>query len=177
MRPPERFETPRLLLRPPVMEDAETIYQAYATDKLVTRFLMWQPHRSIEETEHFLKRCRQVWRDGSAFPWVITLKQNNEMIGMVELSVDGHKAELGYVLAQSYWDQGYASEAASLVVDWTIAQPSIFRVWAVCDVDNHASGRVLEKAGMQLEGTLRRWLMHPNTGQKPRDCYVYSIVK
>ena len=54
---------------------------------------------------------------------------------------------------------------------------SIQRVWAVCDVENMASKRVMEKAGMKYEGLLKSWLVHPNMGPKPRDCYCLSIVK
>jgi len=177
LKPPEIFETPRLELRPPTLKDAQEIYNNYAQDKVVTRYVHWETHDSIEKTKKFLKRCVAVWQAGTAFPWVITIKETNHIIGMIELRLDDHRADLGYVLAREYWDQGYASEAAQLVADWGIAQPGIFRVWAVCDVDNHASARVLEKIGMQREGILRRWLFHPNIDKKPRDCIAYSIVK
>lgn len=177
MKPPEKFDTQRLLLRPPTLQDAEPIFHNYAKDKLVTRYLHWNPHETIEMTKAFLKRCNNVWKAGTAFPWVLTLKEDQDVIGMIELRIDGHMADIGYVLARNYWYQGYASEAAQLVLDWTIAQPTIFRVWAICDIDNHASARVLEKIGMQREGILRRWLFHPNVDKKPRDCYCYSLVK
>jgi len=175
--PPENFNTQRLILRTPTLQDAAQIFQNYANDKLVTRYLHWQPHASIEMTRNFLKRCINVWKAGTAFPWVITLKDSLQVIGMIELRIDEHRADLGYVLARDYWEQGYASEAAQLVADWAIAQPSIYRVWAVCDVDNHASARVLEKIGMQREGMLRRWLFHPNIDKEPRDCFVYALIK
>lgn len=177
LKPPEKFDTHRLILRAPVMQDAESVFNNYAHDKMVTRYLHWEPHNTIEMTKTFLKRCINVWKAGTAFPWVITLKDTQELVGMIELRIDEHRADLGYVVARKYWTQGYASEAAQLVLDWAIAQPTIYRVWAVCDVDNHPSARVLEKIGMEREGILRRWLFHPNIDKKPRDCYVYSMVK
>ncbi len=69
------------------------------------------------------------------------------------------------------------SEALTAVVQWAFAQPGIYRVWATCDVDNVASAGVLERVGMQREGVLRRWLVHPNVSDRPRDCFCYSIVK
>ena len=177
MKPPERYETNRLTLRPPKPEDAESIFQNYAKDRLVTRFLTWEHHETISDTHKFIKRCRQVWLAGTAFPWVLCLKETGEVIGMIELKISGHRAELGYVLARDYWEKGLATEAASLIVDWAIAQPSIFRVWAVCDVDNLGSARALEKARMRREGILRRWLFHPNLDREPRDCYAYSVTK
>ena len=69
------------------------------------------------------------------------------------------------------------TEALTSVVTWALAQPEIFRVWATCDVDNVASARLLERVGMEREGVLRRWLVHPNLGETPRDALCYSIVK
>ncbi len=62
------------------------------------------------------------------------------------------------------------TEAANAVVDWALSQPEVFRVWAVCDVENVASARFLEKIGMRREGTLSRWIIHPNISEQPRDC-------
>ena len=177
MKPPEKFETQRMTLRPPALKDAEAIFNNYAKDRLVTRYLHWETHESIEQTRKFIRRCISVWQAGTAFPWALCLKDTGEIVGMIELRIEEHRADLGYVLSREFWEQGYATEAAQLVVEWAIAQPEIFRVWAVCDVDNHASARVLEKIGMQREGVLRRWLYHPNVDKHPRDCYAYSIVK
>ncbi len=69
------------------------------------------------------------------------------------------------------------SEAVAAMVEWALAQPTIYRVWATCDVDNVASARLLERVGMEREGVLRRWLIHPSLSAAPRDCACYSIVK
>ena len=69
------------------------------------------------------------------------------------------------------------TEALEPLVNWAIAQPDIYRVWAVCDIENLASARVLEKLGMTREGRLHRWLVHPNISDEPRDCFCYAKVK
>ncbi len=69
------------------------------------------------------------------------------------------------------------TEAVKAIVDWVLKQESIHRVWAFCDVENLASARVLEKVGMQREGVLRRWMIHPNVSDEPRDCYCYAITR
>ena len=51
------------------------------------------------------------------------------------------------------------------------------RVFAHCEPANVASARVMEKVGMQCEGILHRWTMHPNRSDEPRDCYCYAITK
>ncbi|HMK37743.1 MAG TPA: GNAT family protein, partial [Bacteroidota bacterium] len=70
-----------------------------------------------------------------------------------------------------------ATEAVGAVCSWADSEPDIFRVWAVCAVDNPASVRVLEKAGMTREGILRRWAVFPNIDGVPRDCYSYARVR
>jgi ribosomal-protein-alanine N-acetyltransferase len=115
--------------------------------------------------------------DGSVLPWVLTEPGDDRPIGMIELRRTGHRAEMAYVLARDRWGRGLMSEAARAVADWGLAQPGIFRVWSVTDVDNAASARVLEKAGMQREGLLRRWIMHPGQGPEPRDCWCYGRVR
>ncbi len=177
MKPPETIETDRLYLRLPRMDDAEAIFDEYAHDGDVTRYLTWRPHESIETTRAFVGRCLAVWEDGSAFPWSIVLKDDGRLIGMIEMRVAGHKADVGYGLARRYWGNGYMTEAVRAVADWALGQPQIYRFWAVCDVDNVGSARVMEKAGMQREAILRRWIMHPNQSDEPRDCYCYAITK
>jgi ribosomal-protein-alanine N-acetyltransferase len=177
MNPPERFETERLLLRKPRMDDAPVIFEAYAQDPEVTRYLVWKPHKNIQETEQFLLECGQLWRTGKDFAYAITLKENDRLIGMCDLHPMNLKVEVGYVLARPYWGKGYMTKTLCAVIDWVFAQPDIFRVQAVCDVENIASARVMEKAGMSREGTLRRYVLHPNISDKPRDAYIYAIVK
>jgi RimJ/RimL family protein N-acetyltransferase len=159
------------------MDDAKAIFEGYAQDNQVTRHLVWKPHVDIEETKRFLLGCVAAWQRDSRFPWAIILKESGELIGMIEIRVDGFKADVGYGLARSHWARGIATEALRPVVAWALAQPSIYRVWALCDVDNVASARVLEKVGMQREGLLRRNIVHPNISDEPRDCYCYALVK
>jgi RimJ/RimL family protein N-acetyltransferase len=177
MRPPEHIETDRLILRPPALADAESIFQTYAQDPEVTRYLTWRPHTSITETLEFLSGCLAAWQGAQRFPYVVTLKGADSAIGMIEIRLDSFKAEVGYGMGRAYWGKGYMTEALRALITWALAQPRIYRVWAICDVDNLASARVLEKAGMQREGLLRREIIHPNISAEPRDCYLYAIVK
>ena len=180
VRPPDLLLTPRLRLRPPVMDDAPRIFAAYAQDPEVTRYLLWRPHASLDETRAFLRRCHDVREQGAAFPWVLTWREGAEagaVLGMVELRADGHRPDLGYVLARPYWGRGLMTEAVRAVIACALAQAGVPRVWAVCDLENSASARVLEKAGMAREGLLRRWLVHPAMGPAPRDCWCYAAVK
>jgi RimJ/RimL family protein N-acetyltransferase len=177
MRPPKIIETLRLMLRPPVGSDAESIFTGYTQDAEVTKYLIWRPHENIEETRDFLRRCISAWEEGSAFPWIITRKEDERIIGMIECRIKGFGLNIGYALGRAHWGRGYMPEAARAVVDWGLSQDTIFRVWALCDVENLASARVMEKIGMQREGILRRCIIHPNISDDPRDVYCYSVVK
>lgn len=177
MRPPPVFETKRLRLRPPAMDDATSILREYAQDPDVTRYLSWRPHGNIEATREFLNRSLAALEKASAFFWVITLKGDDGPVGMIEMRIDGPRADLGYVLAKRFWSKGYMTEALEPLVKWALQQDDLYRVWAFCDVENRASARVLEKVGMQREGLLHRWFVHPNLGNVPRDCYCYAKVK
>lgn len=177
MKPPEIIETRRLRLRPPVSADATDIFEQYAQDSFVTKYMPWRPHKHIDETSEFLKRCAAVWNNASAFPWVLTRKEDGHLLGMIEIRVGEFKADLGYVLARPHWGRGYMPEAVEAVVEWALNSAGVFRVWAVCDIDNIASARVLEKVGMEKEGTLRRWILHPNVSNDPRDCFCYSKTR
>lgn len=177
IKPPEIIETSRLRLRAAMVQDAASIFETYATDPIVTRYLIWRPNSSIGETREFLERCIAVWAEGSAFAWVILRREDQRLMGMIEARMDGHKIELGYVLARAFWGNGYMPEAAKAVIKWALDQPGIYRVWAVCNVANAASARALEKVGMKKEGILKRWSMHPNVGDEPSDSYCYAITK
>jgi RimJ/RimL family protein N-acetyltransferase len=164
-------------MRKPALQDAEDIFRKYAQDPEVTKYLTWRPNRNVQETRDFLVACLRAWDEGKSFHWVIERKADHELLGMITARVDDQKWELGYVLAPSYWGRGYMTEAVKKIVDWALKQQEIYRVWSVCDVDNLASARVMEKAGMKREGVLRRWSMHPTISEAPRDSYCYSITK
>jgi [ribosomal protein S5]-alanine N-acetyltransferase len=177
MKPPEHIETKRLVLRIPSVADTEAIFNSYAQDSKVTRYLIWRPHKNIQETEGFLADCAVAWEGNVRFPYVIMLKQSGAVIGMIEIRINDFKADVGYVVSRQYWGKGLATEALRGLVEWAFRQESIYRVWALCDVENLASARVLEKVGMQREGVLRRQIVHPNISNEPRDCYCYAATK
>lgn len=177
MRPAEVLETDRLRLRHSVMEDAEAIFAEYAQDAEVTKYLTWRPTGNIEDTREHLRTSATAWKEGKAFQWVILRKEDDQLLGAVGVRVDGHKVELGYVLARRFWGKGYMTEAVRAVVNWALKEEEVYRIWAVCDVENPASARVMEKAGMRREGILRRWTIHPNRSDESRDCYCYAKTK
>jgi RimJ/RimL family protein N-acetyltransferase len=155
----------------------EAFFRKCALNREFVKYLVLRPHENIDITRDFLNRCINCWQDGSAFPWIVVRKNDLELAGIIELRIDKFRADLGYGIAPEYWGNGYATEITKSVVGWALMQNAIYRVWATCDVENLASAHVLEKAGMQKEGILRRYILHPNISPEPRDSYCYSVIK
>jgi ribosomal-protein-alanine N-acetyltransferase len=174
---PDMFHTARLILRPIAADDAGSIFDSYAQDPTVTRFLIWRPHRSLGDTEAYVAQCIASPPDVSR-TYVLTNREDGDLRGAFALrQAAPHRLDFGYVLARSWWGHGLMTEVLTEVVEWALSQPPVFRIGAVCDVENIGSGRVMEKAGLVREGLLRRWLMHPNISNEPRDCFSYARVR
>lgn len=177
-RPPVTLATARLRLAPPRREDAAEVLAAYAGDPEVTRYLTWRPYTEAEPLADFLEARAMDWaRDTGHYAYLIRLARTGVVAGSIGLVLEGNRALFGYVLGRAHWGQGLMTEALRALLDWTDGEPEIFRAWAFCDVDNPASARVMEKAGMTREGILRRWHVAPNVGPEPRDCIVCARTK
>lgn len=170
---PTRLETARLVLRPPTLDDAAWIFERYARDPEVTRYLQWSPHTERGTVVAFLETV--VDRPDGDVQWVI--EEHGRGLGMIGARAVGpHHRELGYVLAREAWGRGLMTEATRAVSEACLAEPLVCRVSAYADIDNRASQRVLEKAGFEREGVLRRFAFHPNVSPRPRDCVLMSRV-
>ena len=175
---PERVETERLLLRWQRESDAAEMFARYTSDPEVTRYLTWGPHRSVDETVAFLRQRESELPPGHTFNWLIFPRAGGPLIGSIGCRrVDGHVVQFGYCLARDCWGQGYATEAAQAMVRVWLEEPAIWRVQAFCDLVNVASSRVLEKAGLTREGTLRKYIMTPNLSDVPCDVHCYARVR
>lgn len=153
------------------------MFAAYGQDPEVTHYVPWRPHTCISDSEAVMGRFLDGWRDGSGFHWLLFQDGGSELMGAIGLRGEGHRLELGYVLARRYWGHGFMAEAVTAVVACAFTEPSVFCVGALCDIDNQRSARLLEKAGFEREGVLRSWAVHPNISATPRDCYSYSKVR
>lgn len=174
---PDSFETARLILRPVAQGDAEAIFIGYARDPEVARYVMWRPHRDLADAEAFVADCLAAPTDKSR-SYALIAREDSQLLGNFALRrLDPHRFDCGYVLARHYWGRGLMTEALSEVARWAMRQGDIWRIGAVCDVENRASARVMEKAGLAREGILRRWLVHPNISGEPRDCFSYALTR
>lgn len=171
-----KFETERLILRDFVKDDCQRVL-AYQSDPLYLRYNGWT-ERTPEDVQEFVGWFlnQQLQEPRIKFQLAIILKSNNQLIGNCGVRMDKFdsvEADIGYELDPKHWNQGYASEAASAIVDFGFNHFHVHRIWANCIVDNTSSAHVLEKLGMKLEGRLRE-----NQQFKGRwwDTLVYAIL-
>ncbi len=175
---PTQLDTARLVLRPIAATDAEQAFREYAADPLVTRYLTWAPYQHAASCVGFFAHLARRHAAGEIGSYAITLRADGRMIGAFDIRADAAtRVNFGYVLGRAHWRQGLMTEALTAVLDWALNDPDIWRIWAVTDIDNTASARTMEKAGMAREGLLRRWVMHPNIAAEPRDCICFARVR
>ena len=154
----QTIETRRLVIRRFRVEDAEEMYQGWASDPEVTRYLTWPPHGSMEITRQLLESWIRGYEDGGCFNWAIEWKESGRVIGsiaVVRLYEEREEAEIGYCLSRSFWGMGIMPEALRAVIDFLFDVAGMQRIVACHDVQNPNSGRVMAKAGMRLEGIHR----------------------
>ena len=173
---PPRLETERLVLRALTPDDATAVF-AYAADPEVARHMVWEAHRSIKDSEAFLDLTMGRYESGDAPDWGIVYKGDGRLIGtagFVGWEREHARAEVGYVLNRVYWGRSLAAEALRAMVSFGFARMGLNRIEARCIAENAASARVMEKAGMAYEGTLRQREFLKGAY---RDMKLYAILK
>ena len=111
---------------------------------------------------------------GSERVWFLIEKKDGSKIGFIGLGTFRTCWEMGYVLIPSERVKGYCTEAARLAVDYLFLSKDIVRIQAETDPENIASQKVLEKAGFQREGTIRKGIF---VWGNWADLRLYSILR
>ncbi len=154
MRWPQSIETKRLVLRPWREADAEALYRC-AQDPAVGPRAGWPPHQSLAES-------RQVLHEVLMVPecYAITIKgrmPQDDPVGAIalmkedpEIPLGAGEAELGYWIAQEFWNQGYMTEAVQALERHAFLDCGISTLWACAYTENGSSVRVQEKAGLRF---------------------------
>jgi len=175
-RPPI-LTTPRLAIRPFIEADAEPLFE-HAKNPNVTRFTLWDHHKSVADTLAFVREYAQVrYLEGMAEPYAITLHTDLRPIGSCGCfwaSQPNRTMELGYWVAEPLWGQGIAVEACRAVMGYAFAALEPVRMQARVIAGNAASSRVLDKLGFRYEGTLRSALLRRGSFE---DVLMYSLLR
>lgn len=152
------LETKSLYLKPWQRVFARDMFKNWATDAEVCKFLTWEPHKNILETETIVS----MWVERPNYAWAIIDKETNEAIGSIDIVFNREKdlcCEIGYCLSRKFWNRGYMTEALKKVIDF-LFEEGYQKIELRHAVENPASGRVMQKAGMTFLCI------------KPRDSYV-----
>jgi ribosomal-protein-alanine N-acetyltransferase len=171
------LETERLFLREPTGDDEADVHE-YASDPEVSRFESWGPNTpeaTHEVIESWLKQREQWPREEVNL--AVELKSQHKLIGVVTLRIKdtaSRTADLGFAFNRRYWNQGYATEATSAIVDVAFRSLGLRRVWAGCDTRNAGSYHVMEKLGMRREGKFHKEVLQKGEW---RDSYRYVVLE
>jgi ribosomal-protein-alanine N-acetyltransferase len=178
MKAPLRIETARLTLSRPEYADADAIFQRYASDPDVTRFLGWPRHESVAATRAFLAFSAEQWERWPAGPYLIRSRDDGRVLGSTGLGFEtSDRAATGYVLAKDSWGFGYATEALTAMVDLA-STIGVRRLYALCHPEHRASRRVLEKCGFVCDDIPPHRVEFPNLAPgatQDAACYVMRL--
>lgn len=150
------LSTPRLVLRPFVLDDAARV-AALAGDRDVAATTLRIPHPyDAGMAEAWIADLGPSYREGRLTNFAVTTAADG-VIGSIGLSLHAEHArgEMGYWIGRPFWGRGYASEAGREMLRYGFETLALHRIHAHHMTANPASGTVLRKLGMRHEGTLR----------------------
>lgn len=151
------IQTARLTLRPFTVSDIPELVPLIGAHEVAVTTLRI-PHPYSESDAHdFLKMVEDHLAEGRGLHLGIFVRDTGLLCGGIGLTIqqDHRRAELGYWLGVPYWGNGYATEAATALVDYGFRILGLHRIFAGYFAGNRASGNVLKKIGMRHEGTER----------------------
>lgn len=172
------IETERLVLRPFRQDDAQAMFDNWASDAQVTEYLTWPTHTDLSVTQMIVNSWVNHNNETNWYQWAVTVKENGDVpigsVSVVEFNDLLENIEIGYCIGKNWWNKGIVTEVLSALVKFFFEEVGAQKVCARHDVDNPASGRVMQKCGLKYEGAIRRELF---VKEKPRDIAHYSILR
>lgn len=174
----KKLETDRLVLRRYTHEDAAAMFQNWASDSEVTKFLTWPPHSNQNVSQNVTDDWVKQYSNDHYYHWAIVLKENGDEpigdIAVVHMNEEISMVHIGYCIGRTWWHQGITSEALKAVMDFMFDVVHVNRIESRHDPRNPNSGKVMQKCGMKYEGTLRSsdW-----NNQGICDACYYALLK
>ena len=168
--------TARLVLRPFAPSDAADV-QRLAGARSVADTTLTIPHPYLDGmAEEWIARHAPGFEAGTLAVFAITLRPSRGLIGAVGLIIErsADRAELGYWIGSGSWNLGYGTEAGRALIDYGFESLDLNKICAHHFKRNPASGRVLQKLGMQLEGERAQ---HVKKWDRYEDVVLYGLVR
>ena len=172
----QEIKTKRLTLRRFTIEDAKPMFETWANDERVTKFLTWLPHGSLDVTKNIIEIWIKDYEKPSSYNWAIEFE--GKLIGSIsvtEIDENSERVEIGYCIGYDFWSKGIMSEAAQAVIDFLFEKVNVHRITITHATKNPASGKVAQHCGLTLEG-VRREFFKSSFGEF-LDIAVYSILR
>ena len=173
----QSIETDRLVLRKTRLEDAQAMFDNWASDPEVTKYLTWPTHSSVDVTKQIAESWVKGYEDEKFYQWMIELKEIGQPIGsisVVNMDERVEKVEIGYCMGRNWWHKGIMTEALRAVMDFLFIDVGVNRIEARHDPRNPHSGGVMRKCGMKYEGTARQ---ADRNNQGICDAAIYAILR
>lgn len=174
------IKTERLLLRPLDSSDLKTAHE-YSSDVDNTKYMMWLPNQTVEETAAFLKRVTSEWKKEKPSFYEFAITVNNQHIGAISVYLDEKKevGELGWILNKNYHKKGYAYEAALAIKDFALHTLRLKKIIAQCDYRNEPSHKLMEKIGLRPESDngIRVYAKRNETARELTYSLTFSAIK
>lgn len=170
-----RLETDRLILREFTRADGPDMYNNWASDDEVTKFLVWPTHANLAVSREVIENWLAGYEHADQYIWCLELKggfQAIGSIGVVERHLETETLEIGYCLSRKYWGQGLMSEALTVVVGFLFNQVKALRLEARIDERNWRSRSLLEKCGFDFD---RVWVNGGLNNLGPYDAQIYRL--
>ncbi|RRR67030.1 MAG: N-acetyltransferase [Candidatus Viridilinea halotolerans] len=170
------LETARLHLRAFALSDSSAVERLAGAAAIAdTTLNIPHPYPQGAAADWIASHSERAQR-GNGWTWAITTQSGGELLGAIGLSLvaQHQRGEMGYWMGQPFWNQGYTSEAAVAVLHHAFTIIGINRIYAYHFVRNPASGRVMQKIGMQCEGCQRQ---HVRKGDRFEDLIVYAVLR
>lgn len=147
------LETERMILRPLMLADAETIFTNWTSDPDVAKFMIWNIHKSISDTREWLQSEEENIEGETVYNWGFVLKETGELIGSggIVYKPDKGMYELGYNIMKKYWNRGLTTEAAKRIIEFGRFDLKQNKFYCHHAKDNPASGKVMQKVGFQYQ--------------------------
>jgi len=152
------LESDRLLLRRFTIDDAHAMYDNWASDPEVTKYLTWPCHPDVEGSKLILDEWLPQYENDNYYMWAIVLKEYGMPIGSIGAARFDDRVEsvhVGYCIGRKWWRQGIVTEALGMLIRFFFDEVQVNRIDSRHDPNNPNSGKVMEKCGMVYEGTMR----------------------
>jgi len=144
------IKTDRLILTPLGMKYLAEVNE-YAMDIENTRYMMFLPNDSVEETIEFLESVDRDWASENQMNFELAILFEGEMVGAISITLEEENpqsAEFGWIINKRYWRKGIASEAALALMKYAKENMGVTHFYAHCDTENPGSYKTMEKIGM-----------------------------